>query len=226
MSGDSKTKAADDTTKREPERRVTVGIAIILALAANWFLPGRVQPLPNWVVPTITLLLFVPLVVLNPRRLVKERPWSRWTAIALAGVLTVVNQYTIILTIRDLLSGNITGADVLFTAAQVWVINVIAFALVFWELDLGGPFQRRVYNARDTRDMDFRFPQHDGAPGNEYWEPAFFDYFYFSLSNQMAFSPTDVMPMTKRAKALMGYQALTGFVLLALVISRAVNILR
>jgi uncharacterized membrane protein len=225
MSSDSKTKAADDATKRQPERRITVGIAILLALAAYWLLPGRLQPLPSWVVPTIMLLLFIPLVVLNPRRLVKERPWSRWMAIALAGVLTVVNQYTIILSIRDLLSGNINGADVLFTAAQVWIINVIAFALVFWELDLGGPFQRRVYNARDTRDMDFRFPQHDGAPGNKYWEPAFFDYFYFSLSNQMAFSPTDVMPMTKRAKALMGYQALTGFVLLALVISRAVNIL-
>ena len=73
--------------------------------------------------------------------------------------------------------------------------------------------------------MDFRFPQHDGAPGNKNWEPAFFDYAYFSLSNMMAFSPTDVMPMTTRAKALMGYQAMTGFALLALVISRAVNIL-
>ncbi|MEA2555292.1 MAG: hypothetical protein QOI60_623, partial [Actinomycetota bacterium] len=127
--------------------------------------------------------------------------------------------------IRDLLSGSINGPDVLMTAAQVWGLNVIAFSLVYWELDLGGPFQRRLAGSRDRRSMDFRFPQHDGAPGNKNWEPAFFDYFYFSLSNQMAFSATDVMPMSKRAKALMGYQALTGFVLLALVISRAVNIL-
>jgi uncharacterized membrane protein len=225
MTSNTKSSASDREAKREPERRAAVGIAIVLALVSYWFLPVRVQPLPEWVIPAIGLLLFIPLVVLNPMRLTKERAWSRWISIALAVVLTVVNQYTIILTIRDLLDGSITGEDVLFTAAQVWVINVIAFALVFWELDLGGPFQRRVYNARDTRDMDFRFPQHDGAPGNKYWEPAFFDYFYFSLSNQMAFSPTDVMPMTKRAKALMGYQALTGFILLALVISRAVNIL-
>jgi hypothetical protein len=40
----------------------------------------------------------------------------------------------------------------------------------------------------------------------------------------MAFSPTDAMPLTSRAKALMGIQALTGYVLLALVIARAVNI--
>ncbi len=102
---------------------------------------------------------------------------------------------------------------------------MIAFAFVYWELDLGGPFARRLHNSRQTQQMDFRFPQHDGAPGNKNWEPGFFDYVYFSLSNMMAFSPTDVMPMTTRAKALMGYQAMTGFALLALVISRAVNIL-
>jgi uncharacterized membrane protein len=72
--------------------------------------------------------------------------------------------------------------------------------------------------------MDFRFPQEDdGRPTP--WRPAFVDYLYFALTNMMAFSPTDVMPLTARAKGLMAVQALTGFVLLALVISRAVNIL-
>lgn len=78
---------------------------------------------------------------------------------------------------------------------------------------------------KDTAQQDFRFPQQDNTVGVEGWMPEFVDYAYFSLSNMMAFSPTDVMPLTRRAKALMAYQALTGFVLLALVISRAVNIL-
>jgi len=130
-----------------------------------------------------------------------------------------------VLVLRELIIGDSTGPAILLTAALVWITNVIAFAFVYWELDLGGPFARRLHNSRATAPMDFRFPQHDGAPGNKNWEPAFFDYAYFSLSNMMAFSPTDVMPMTTRAKALMGYQALTGFALLALVISRAVNIL-
>jgi uncharacterized membrane protein len=217
--------SSDPTPARQPEHRFGVGIAIVIALAAYLFIPQRVQLLPVWIVPTVGILLLIPLVVLNPRRLVKERTWSRWISIALAIILTLVNQFTIVAAIRDLLSGSINGPDVLMTAAQVWALNVIAFSLVYWELDLGGPFQRRLAGSRDKRPMDFRFPQHDGAPGNKNWEPAFFDYFYFSLSNQMAFSATDVMPMSKRAKALMGYQALTGFVLLALVISRAVNIL-
>jgi uncharacterized membrane protein len=217
--------SSDPTPERQPEHRFAVGIAIVVALVAYLFIPQRVQPLPVWLIPSVGLLMIIPLVVLNPMRLAKERTWSRWISIALAIILTLVNQFTIVFTIRELLDGSVKGTDVLITAALVWALNVIAFSLVYWELDLGGPFQRRIQGARDKRPMDFRFPQHDGAPGNKYWEPAFFDYFYFSLSNQMAFSATDVMPMTKRAKALMGYQALTGFVLLALVISRAVNIL-
>jgi uncharacterized membrane protein len=197
----------------------------VIALALYVFIPQRVQPLPYWLVPSVGVLLLIPLVILNPRRLVKERPWSRWLSISLAIILVVVNQITIVLTIRDLVSGEISGPAVLLTAGMVWATNVIAFSLVYWELDLGGPFARRLRGTRAQAEMDFRFPQHDGAPGNENWEPAFFDYAYFSLSNMMAFSPTDVMPMTTRAKALMGYQALTGFVLLALVISRAINIL-
>jgi uncharacterized membrane protein len=70
---------------------------------------------------------------------------------------------------------------------------------------------------------DFRFPQEDDGPVP--WRPGFFDYLYFSLSNMIAFSPTDVMPFTLRAKGLMALQAITGFALLALVIARAVNIL-
>lgn len=142
----------------------------------------------------------------------------------IAALLTVVNQVTIVLTIGELLRGSASGPDVLLTTLQVWVTNVIAFGLVYWELDKGGPVARRAECVGEGRPADFRFAQDDAAGGAR-WKPGFIDYAYFSLSNMMAFSPTDVMPLTHRAKLLMGYQALTGFILLALVISRAVNVL-
>jgi uncharacterized membrane protein len=211
--------------KAQPEHRWAVAVSIAIALTLYFFIPQKFQPIPHWIVPSIGGLMLVPQVILNPMRLSKERPWSRWTSITLSIIMLLVNQVTIVLVIRELIAGSSTGPAVLLTAAQVWVTNVIVFAFVYWELDLGGPFARRLHNSRATEQMDFRFPQHDGAPGNKNWEPGFFDYLYFSMSNMMAFSPTDVMPMTTRSKALMGYQALTGFVLLALVISRAINIL-
>jgi uncharacterized membrane protein len=219
------TTAPKDQHKPQPEHRWAVGISILIVLALYFVIPQGVQPLPRWIVPTIGGLMLIPQVVLNPTKLVNERSWSRWLSIILAAILVLVNQVTIVLVIRELIAGDAKGPTVLLSAALVWVSNVIAFAFVYWELDLGGPFARRLHGARQSKGMDFRFPQHDGAPGNENWEPGFFDYAYFSLSNMMAFSPTDVMPLTTRAKALMGYQAITGFVLLALVISRAINIL-
>jgi uncharacterized membrane protein len=211
--------------KPQPEHRWAVFVSVTLALILYFFIPQEVQPIPRWIVPSIGALFLIPQVILNPMRLVNERQWSRWMSVVLAALMVLVNQVTIIFVLRELVIGHVTGPSVLLTASLVWVTNVIAFGFVYWELDLGGPFARRLHNARKTQQMDFRFPQHDGAPGNVNWEPGFFDYTYFSLSNMMAFSPTDVMPMTTRAKALMGYQALTGFALLALVISRAVNIL-
>jgi uncharacterized membrane protein len=215
----------DAAPERQPEHRFAVGISILAVLVLYLLIPQRVQPLPFWLVPAVGVLILVPLVILNPRKLVRERMWARVMSIGLGLFLTVVNQFSIILTVRELLSGNAHGPDVLLTAGEVWLTNILAFALIYWELDLGGPYQRRLYNARDVRPADLRFPQHDGAPGNKLWEPGYFDYFYSSLSNQMAFSATDAMPMTRRMKSLMGYQAVTGFILLALVISRAVNIL-
>jgi uncharacterized membrane protein len=211
---------------RKPEHRFAVGVSIVVALVAFLFIPQRVQPLPFWIIPIVGFLMLIPLVLLNPRRLEKERMWARVMSVSLGLILTIVNQVTIVLTIHELITGKASAPDVLLTAGEVWGTNIIAFALVYWELDLGGPYQRRLYNSRDVRQADLRFPQHDGAPGNKYWEPSFFDYLYSSLSNQMAFSATDAMPMTRRMKALMGYQALAGFILLALVISRAVNILQ
>jgi len=142
--------------------------------------------------------------------------------IALTAVLVIFNQVEVVGIFKELLSGNAHGPTVLLNSAQVWATDIIAFGLAYWELDGRGPISRRL--PADPQARDFRFPQEDtGKPTP--WRPVFFDYLYFSLSNMIAFSPTDVMPFTTRAKGLMALQAITGFGLLALVIARAVNIL-
>jgi uncharacterized membrane protein len=210
----------------KPEHRWPAAVAIILALGVYAFLPAPAPWLPSWVFPAVALAAYIPLVVLNPRRLGRETSWSRGLGVGIAVALAVVNQVYIVQILDQLLNGRGVGVTVVYIAAGVWATNVIAFAVVFWEIDRGGPFARRFEGVRDEAPMDFRFPQEDGSPGlDPRWRPEFFDYLYFSLSSMMAFSPTDVMPLTRRAKALMGYESLTGFVLLALVIARAVNII-
>ena len=118
----------------------------------------------------------------------------------------------------------IGGPQLLHSATTVWLSNVIAFGLAFWELDCGGPVRRAVSNARTT--PDFQFPQ-DENPGlaRGGWAPHLVDYLYLSVTNSIAFSPTDVMPLTREAKGLMAIESAVSVVAVLLVAARAINIL-
>ena len=109
------------------------------------------------------------------------------------------------------------------SGAVLWLTNVLVFAVWYWELDRGGPVQRF---AHPDGPVDLLFPQMASPefahPG---WRPGFADYLYMSLTNATAFSPTDTMPLTHTAKAVMGVQSVTALLTVALVVARAVNIL-
>ena len=218
------------------EQRWPPVVAIAIALALYGALPSEVPLLLQVVVVVLGVVLVAPVVVLNPRRLDRETRWSRRLSIAQVLLLLVANQVALGIVLHALLTArSADGPLVLLATLQVWVTNVIAFGLAYWEIDRGGPVSRRIKARAQLPHADFRFPQDEdadavrevaaGSSENSGWVAAFVDYLYFSLTNSMAFSPTDVMPLTTRAKALMGAQAFIAFVILALVIARAVSLL-
>ena len=195
---------------------------------------------PPTFIPKIALIitvvvLLVPLIVLNPHHLTRETRWSRWLSIGLALLLALANQVDVVWIIHGLISGSTGGITVLWGALQVWVASVVTFALIYWELDRGGPVARGTLERVELPSADFKFPQDEDESSvtevseqssqKSDWRPGFVDYLYLSSTNMMAFSPTDVMPLSTRAKLFMLLQSITGFVLLALVIARSVNIL-
>jgi uncharacterized membrane protein len=218
------------------EHRWPAVIGLLIALALYATLPTTFLPGVRYSVVAIGLVLLIPLIVLNPSRLVRETRWSKYLSVSQALLLVVANEAALVqLVILLTNSGNSNGTTLLLAALQVWVTNVIAFALVYWELDRGGPVTRRHAPRHELPRADFRFPQdedHDAVQEvaarssvKTDWTASFVDYVYFSLSNSMAFSPTDTMPLSSRAKSLMGLEAFGGFVLLALVIAHAVSLL-
>lgn len=219
--------------ERHAEQRWPAFIAIVIALALYALTPPTI--VPRELLIGVAVLIFIPLFMLNPHRLNRQTTWSRGLSISLAVVLTLANQVNVVSVVGLLISGKAAGSVVLLTALQVWVTNVVAFALIYWELDRGGPVARGTEIRERLPPADFKFPQdEDGNSVREVqlesseradWRPGFVDYLYMSVTNMMAFSPTDVMPLTTRSKLLMILQSMTGFVLLALVIARAVNIL-
>jgi hypothetical protein len=126
--------------------------------------------------------------------------------------------------VNHLIGGQAAGGRALILAGMgLWATNVLLFAVWYWQLDRGGPEER--FQAPDAP-ADFSFPQMENpglAPAG--WRPGFMDYLYTSLTNAMAFSPTDTMPLTHTAKLLMGIQSVTALGTLGLVVARAVNIL-
>lgn len=171
--------------------------------------------------------MLIALIVANPDRLDKTHPALRYGSLALIGLLSLSNAVSAALLVNELLNsrGDTTNAGpLLANGAAIYATNVIAFALWYWDLDRGGPAARA--NA-DKEHPDLLFPQMsspDMAPKD--WEPTFLDYLYVSFTNATAFSPTDTMPMSRWAKALMAVQSIVALAVAALVIARAVNILK
>jgi uncharacterized membrane protein len=232
-------RTAAETRRAEAEHRWPAAAAVLVGLALYLLLPSSFAPVLRWILSGAVLALLLPLVALNPRRMSRETAWSRGLGIAFALLLLGANQVALGQLVVRLVGGaehpGSDGPALLLAALQVWVVNVIAFALVYWELDRGGPVARRHDARADLPPADFRFPQdedHDAvaevasrSSRESDWMPGYVDYLYFSASNQMAFSPTDTMPLSHRAKLLMAAQAFIGFALLALVIARAVSLL-
>lgn len=222
-------------TAARAEHRWPVAGALIVALVLYGTLPSSFTPGLRMVVVGLGIALLVPLLVVNPVRLHRETTWSKVLSRSLTGLLLVANQVALVQLISQLLTeSRADGPTLLLAAVQVWLTNVIAFALLFWEFDRGGPVTRTQVDRADLPMADFRFPQdedHDAVSEvavrssiASNWTPSYLDYLYSSLSNSMAFSPTDAMPLSHRAKVLMGLESFAGFVILALVIARAVSL--
>jgi hypothetical protein len=210
----------------EAENRIPVALAIALAILLQFLLPRRLSLHPRELIPALEAALLVTLTAINPVRLEVERRWLRFASIALIALMTIANAASAGLLADHLVNGTAgnQAGPLLLAGGSIYVTNIIAFALWYWEFDRGGPFVRR---RGKNPHPDFLFPQMAVPELSEHdWKPQFVDYAYVSFTNATAFSPTDTMPLSRWAKSLMALQSAIALVTVALVIARAVNILK
>lgn len=208
------------------ESRWPVAAAIVVAIGLQVALPDNLVLVSRWLLPGIELALLIALIIASPTRFDRESMLLRAGSLTLAGLLSVANAWSATLLVIGLVNGQL-GQDagpLLSTGAAIWLTNIIAFAIWYWQFDRGGPVARA--HARQTV-PDFQFVQMQNPEhAHPDWEPGFTDYLYLSFTNATAFSPTDTMPLTRWAKLTMLIQALVSLIIAALVIARAVNILK
>ncbi len=179
-----------------------------------------------WTIAVIPEAILLVLLAWDSARHALERMGHRRNAsLLLLGIISVENTLALVALIASLVIGNETsGGQLLLKGVTIWGTNVIAYGLWFWGIDRGGPVRRRE---PDPPPADFQFPQMENPelaePG---WHPRLFDYIYVSFTNSIAFSPTDAMPLTRRAKVLMLSESAVSALSILLVAARAVNIFK
>jgi len=212
----------------EGESRWPATLAILLMIGLQLKVPDDLTPTGRYLLPLLEILLLVVLVAVNPRRINRRSPAIRLLGLTLIGVASFFNAWSVLRLVKGLVVGGVgtIGSDagtLLATGGNIWVTNIIIFALWYWELDRGGPGSRAT---GDDPDPDFLFPQmSETSIDFHHWEPEFVDYAYVSFTNAAAFSPTDTMPLSRWAKLAMLVQSAISLATAVLVIARAVNIL-
>ena len=210
------------------ESRWPPALALVVFMALNvglrvW-LPGDSAVRVRWLLPAIEALLLVVLLAADPQSIARRARLLHRCAVTLVVLLVVAALWTTVLLVYDLIKGIGVTEDptqLLATGAVVWVGNNLSFALLYWLIDSGGPIARAL---QPTAPVDFAFTQHmspELAPSG--WRPLFLDYLHLGFTNATAFSPTDVMPLTHRAKYVMLVQSTVALALFGLIVARAVN---
>ena len=212
---------------------------VVVIVVLQLMLGSRVTVGPVWLAPAIEIVLLVPLSVATAwaqdlavkacadhhwHMIAKRRRAVRGLAVTLTGVITAINSLSLMKVVHALLAGHVgtNGEELLLDALKIWVINIAAFALWYWTLDRGGPAARGLTHRCKP---DFLFAQATVGDAGEDWSPGFIDYLFLAFTNATAFSPTDTLPLSRRAKLLMMAQSGISLLTIALVAARAVNIL-
>jgi hypothetical protein len=204
-----------------------VALAIAAAAVLHVALPAKYRVNPPWVAPAVLLGLLAALIIGDPGRIDRQRTWLRVVTgvmiacLTAANLLAAVHLFHDILTNNKLYANNATG--LLATGGVIWITNVIAFGLWYWDLDRGGAAARAHHPQANPA---FIFPE---MLHTDYvavtWVPKFVDYLSLAFWTATAFSPTDVSAVRPWAKLLMITEAVVSLGIGALVIARAINIL-
>jgi hypothetical protein len=210
----------------EPEPRWPALVAVVAVGGLYMGLPDALTMGPRWLFPSVVVALLIPTVISHHT---SRHRLNNLFGFAVDAVLTLGLTISIVLLVAALPSHLESPEALLLSAASLWITNILVFALWYWRLDAGGPYQRD--KSPGHSDGAFLFPQMTMSEqalrdaGIENWSPEFIDYLFLAFNTSTAFSPTDVPVLARWAKVLMMLQSLLSLLIVALLAARAVNIL-
>lgn len=210
---------ATDTKPYQGVPRWPAFVALLLLGGIYLFVSDRFTRGPQWLLLLIVGIALVPITMAHRSG---NHHLARWLARSVIGIATLAVASSAFLLLFQLSqnSQDLEGVPLLRDAALVWCANVVVFSIWYWDIDGGGPANRRIDHHTST---DFIFPQMTLDKTDPPWYPNFFDYVFLAFNTSTAFSPTDTLVLSRGAKALMMLQSLISLVVIAVLAARAVN---
>lgn len=219
------------------ESRWPAAFATIGAIALYAALPNQLMLMPRYVIPGLEMAILLVVIAVNPVRMTRQTRYGRLAALGLTILIMASNLLALVLLLYQLVGHRADqGSQLLLAALQIWATNVIVFSLAYWEMDRGGPVLRHHSSRASLPAADFRFPQDEDQDAIAEvakrssqisgWVAEYVDYLYVSITNSSAFSPTDSMPLSHRAKLLMGAESTMALITSVVVIAKGVGSLR
>jgi hypothetical protein len=197
----------------------------VVIIAGQTWVAHSLALRPIWMIPGVSGALLAASIAAY-ESIDTPGPLVRLLSYTFSAVLVAANAASLVLLVEGVFIGShLSAAGLLTTGLALWIADVAVFALIYWEVDSGGVESRA--EGYPDRYPDLVFPQHQADQQGivpPAWKPRFYDYVYVSLTSAIAFSPTDAMPYTLRAKLVMGTENVLSFATLAVVVARAVNI--
>jgi hypothetical protein len=213
--------------RSDEEPRWPAAIALLALGGLYLVLPSELVVAGHrWLLLIVVGLLLVPTILAHRTG---NHLMNEVLSIILNLIVTVALVWSLVLLIRALPEHTIAPRQLLYSAAALWLGNILVFASWYWRLDAGGPRSRALMP--EHTDGAFLFPQMSmsaelkAAAGETDWSPGFVDYLFLAFNTSTAFSPTDTAPLSRWAKAGMMIQSAISLLIIAILAGRAVNIL-
>ena len=210
----------------QPEPRWQVILAVVAIGGIYLALPPWFTVGPTWLLPALIVVLLIPTVVTHR---MGRHSLNHALGIVINAIITLALIGSVILLVGAIPVHKQAPLSLLLSGAELWLTNVLVFALWYWRLDGGGPTVRD--RRREFGSRSFMFPQMQiekierGRFSVERWRPNFVDYLFIAFTTSSTFGPTDAPVLARWAKALTMCQIFISLSIVVLLISRAVGIL-
>jgi len=210
----------------KPEPRWQALLALLAVGGIYLALPRTLIVGPTWLLPAVIVILVTPTIVAHR---MGKHSLNHALGIIISSVITLALIASVVLLVVAVPARKEAPVALLCSGAELWLTNVLVFALWYWRLDGGGPtlrHQRREFGSRS-----FVFPQMQiekierGRFGIDGWRPRFVDYLFVAFTQSSTFGPTDAPLLGRWSKCLTMMQIATSLTIVIVLISRAVGVL-